>query len=101
MKNERDENEFKIINKILTASVIIIVAVCLFLIIANIVISILMNFEKIIINFDYFAIIFLYLSFVCFFSHSKSKNIYHLIIGVGFCLTFFCMLVLHFVNLIA
>jgi len=101
MKNEKDEHDFKIINKVMTISVIVVVSVCILLLIANIVISALNEFSKIIINFDYFAIIFAFLTFVSFYSFSKSKNIYHLIIGIGFSLTFICMLVLHFVNLIA
>jgi len=101
MIRENNEHEFKAINKILTASVIFVVIACILLLIANIIISALKNFDKVIINFDYFAIIFMYLSFVCFYSFAKSKIVYHLIIGIGFCLTFICMLVLHFINLLA
>ena len=96
---ERDEHEINIVNKTQTAGVFVIIVVCIFLFIANIAISALKGMDKAIINFDYFAIMFMFLSFVCFYSFSKFKNIYHLIIGIGFCLTFVCMLVLHFIYL--
>jgi len=101
MVKERDEREVSIINKVQTAGVIVVVAACIILFITSIVISVLRGMEIALINFDYFAIMFIYLSFVCFYSFSKFKNIYHLIIGIGFCLTFICMIVLHFIYLMA
>jgi len=101
MKKEKDEQDFKVINKILTISVIIVVSVCILLLAANIIISALSEHSIVIINFDYFAIIFAYLTFISFYSFIKLKNVYHLIIGIGFSLTFICMLVLHFINLVA
>ena len=99
MKFGKDDQEFNEINKILTIGIIIVVAICLVLFFLNIVISILNGMDKIVINYDYLAFMFLYLSFTCFYSFSKFKNFYHLIIGIGFSLTFLCMLALHFVYL--
>jgi len=99
MRKEKEDHDLKIINKIMTMSVIVVVSVCILLLIANILVSALSEFHNVIINFDYFAIVFAFLTFVSFYSFSKSRNIYHLIIGIGFSLTFVCMLVLHFINL--
>jgi len=99
MVKERDEREAGIINKIQTAGVIVVTAACILLFIANIFISALKGMNIALISFDYFAILFIYLSFVCFYSFSKFKNIYHLIIGIGFLLTSICMVVLHFIYL--
>jgi len=100
MKFENDEQNFYEINKILTIGIIIVVAVCIVLFILNIIISVLNGMDKIIINYDYLAFMFLYLSFTCFYSFSMFKNFYHLIIGIGFSLTFVCMLALHFIYLV-
>jgi len=101
MVKERYEHEASIVNKVQTAGVIVVTAACILLFIANIIISALKGMDTAIISFDYFAIMFLYLSFICFYSYSKFRNIYHLIIGIGFCLTFICMLALHFIYLLS
>jgi len=100
MKKEYNEDESRITIKIQTVGVIVVVTICILLFTANILISSISKMDKAIINFDYFAIMFLYFSFVCFYSFAKFKNIYHLIIGIGFCLTFICMIVLHFFYLV-
>ena len=97
MKNEKD---FELTNKILTVGIIVIVAVCILFFIANIVFSALIGMDKAILNYDYLAIMFIYFSLICFYSFSKFKIIYHLVIGIGFCMTFICLLALHFINLI-
>jgi len=100
METERDEQEFEITNKIMTIGIIVVVAVCIILLITNIVISFLNGTDRVIFNYDYLAIMFLYLSIMCFYSFNRFKNVYHLITGIGFCLTFICMLAMHFINLI-
>ena len=99
MKTEKDEREIKIFNNAQATGVIAVVAVCLFFLITNSVISYLKESEIAFISYDYISIIFIYLAVVCFYSFAKFKNIYHFIIGLGFSLVFICTLVLYFIGL--
>ena len=93
MEEKKNEQEISIFNNVQTAGVIAVVSICLFFIIVSAVVS------RGFVGYDYIAIIFVYLSVVCFYSFSKFKNIYHLIIGFGFLLVFICMVALYFINI--
>jgi len=93
MKIEKDEQEINILNNAQTAGVIVIVAICIFFLVVNALV-------KGIFGFDYIAIMFVYLSVVCFYSFAKHKNIYHLIIGLGFAFVFICTVILFFIGLL-
>jgi hypothetical protein len=98
-KEGNDEYKVKIFNEAQTAGIVIIVVISVFFLIANAAVTSLRGLERDIISFDYAAILFAYLSGVCFFSYTKSKILYHLIIGFGFALTFLCLLFLFFIHL--
>ena len=89
----KDEHEIRIFNNAQTAGVIVVVAICIFFFVINFLM-------KGTFSFDYAAIMFVYLSMVCFYSFAKFKNIYHFIIGLGFVLVFACMLVMYYFTLI-
>jgi len=92
-KKELDKEEkIKLFNKVQTAGVIVVVTICFFFIIA----TALYNRTF---GFDYVSIMFLYLSVVCFSSFANFKNIYHLIIGLGFTLVFLCTLIMYFISM--
>lgn len=99
MKKKNDEHEIKTFNNAQTVGVIVMVAICIFFLIANGVVYYFGGIGKGIVSFDYIAIIFIYLAVVCFYSYAKFKNIYHLIIGLGFSFVFLCTLILYFINL--
>ena len=99
MKTEKEEQDIKLFNNAQATGVIAVVAICLFFLIANSVISYLKYLEIALISFDYISIIFAYLSVVCFYSFAKFKNIYHFIIGLGFTLVFICTVILYFISL--
>ena len=99
MKIEKDEQELKVFNNAQATGVIAVVAICLFFLITNSIISYLKDSDLAFISFDYISIIFMYLAVVCFYSFAKFKNIYHFIIGLGFTLVFICTLILYFVGL--
>ncbi|MCL2185004.1 MAG: DUF6442 family protein [Treponema sp.] len=99
MKKKNDDHEIKIFNNAQTVGVIVMVSICIFLLIANAVVFYFGGIGKGIVSFDYIAIIFIYLAVVCFYSFAKYKNIYHLIIGLGFSFVFICTLIMYFINL--
>jgi len=99
MKKENNEQEIKILNNAQNVGVIVVVAICVFFLVANAVTSFLGGFETNFVSFDYLAIMFVYLSVVCIYSFAKHKNIYHLIIGLGFAFIFICAIILHFIGL--
>ena len=99
MKKKNDELEIRIFNNAQTAGVVVVVAICLFLFAANALVYYFGGPGKIIISFDYIAIIFIYLSVVCFYSYVKFKNIYHFIIGLGFLFVFICTLFLYLIDI--
>ena len=92
MNKEKDEQEIRILNNAQTAGVIVVVIICLFFLVT----TVMVNGR---IGFDYIAIMFVYLSVVCFYSFAKFKNIYHLVIGFGFLFVFICTLILFFINI--
>lgn len=95
---KNDEYENKTLKDAQGVGMILVVAICIFFLFANAVVSDLRGLEKGIVSFDYAAILFAYLSGSNFYSFTKLKNKNNLIAGLGLGFAFACTLILYFIN---
>jgi hypothetical protein len=96
---KNNEYESKILKDSQIVGIFVIVAICIFFLITNAIISDMRGLENGIISFDYAAIIFAYLTGIYIYGFVKTKLKYNIIAGITFALGFICMLILYFINI--